>query len=385
MVIFNSYVKLPEGTEIDLNRLVREIIPKWCERIRFGSLQLWDVPRGRPMPGVSSNIMFVSAHNPKLSEHKVISSDWNPLPLWNSWQLTAEELGKPRPIRGSPFKASSIQYVSWRMDGANGWTKDIKRCTGQSSCEGCAETCWKLSGLGMIGRCHPHRLDTRWYQDASGLWDANHSGLWDANHWWCSRTGRPRTGRTSTWVQMFTRGWLRHWSHSTLACIVMPHVVGHCAEESSERLDWYCKARICPQFNNIYMGMGQNIQRTTDFGCFHIIVSHLFTCFVNHQKPTKIGWCCKVTLLHHVSFSMFSDLPNRPTFRRKTSSAAQRQGKEPSWMRKMWKDSSRWPSGIPSHGLLTKTWLQKWMEDMGGVPAKWRHVNLQEFNGTWMI
>ena len=33
------------------------------------------------------------------------SSTWTPQP--------AEELGKPRPIRGSPFKASSIQYVSW--------------------------------------------------------------------------------------------------------------------------------------------------------------------------------------------------------------------------------------------------------------------------------
>ena len=232
----------------------------------------------------------------------------------------------------------------------------------------------KLYGLGMIGRCHPHRLHIRWYQDASGLWDAN--------HWWCSRTGRPRTGRTSTWVQMFTRGWLRHWSHSTLACIVMPHVVGHCAEESSERLDWYCKACICPQFNNIYMGMGQNIQRTTDFGCFHMIVSHLFTCFVNHQKPTKIGWCCKVTPCEfsHV-FRHFRIV------RRKTSSAAQRQGKEPSWMRKMWKDSSRWPSGIPSHGLLTKTWLPKngWRISGGFLPSGDMRFFLQEFNGTWMI
>ena len=30
--------------------------------------------------------------------------------------LEAEELGKARPIRGSPFKASSVPYVSWRMD-----------------------------------------------------------------------------------------------------------------------------------------------------------------------------------------------------------------------------------------------------------------------------
>ena len=29
----------------------------------------------------------------------------------------AKELGKPRPIRGSPFKASSIMYVAWRLIG----------------------------------------------------------------------------------------------------------------------------------------------------------------------------------------------------------------------------------------------------------------------------
>lgn len=76
-------------TEIDLNRLVREIIPK-CDVneflsgvSNFGTCALAthaDV-RSLCIPGVSSNIMFVSARNPKLSEHKVISSDWNPLPL----------------------------------------------------------------------------------------------------------------------------------------------------------------------------------------------------------------------------------------------------------------------------------------------------------------